>query len=106
METLKTLLICSAMVVGIVWVAVFICGLSDRLRGYQPPDFTEGEEYQLPPKQSRPWWQHVLLSPFYALLIVLMVMLSILLVPPLVVLGRATKLKAMFFRRGLRKLQS
>lgn len=101
METLKIVLFCSALVVGIVWIAVFICGFSDRLRGVPPPDFTEAEEEELPPKEPRPWWQHVLLSPFYALFIVFMVVLGIFLVPPLVVLGRVAKLKTLFFRRGL-----
>jgi hypothetical protein len=35
METFRTILICSAMVVGIAWTAVFFCALSENLRGYR-----------------------------------------------------------------------
>jgi hypothetical protein len=104
MATFKIVLLCSALVVGIVWVAVFLCGLRDRLQGVEPPDFIKGEEEELPPKEPRPWWQHVLRSPIYALLIVFMVVLGIFLVPPLAVLGGATKLKTFFFRRILRRI--
>lgn len=106
METFKSILIWCAIAIGLVWPAVFICALSDKLRGYQAVDFTEGDKYEPPPGKPMAWWQHVLLSPLYALFLLLMVVLVILFVPPLVVLGCASKLKALLFRRVFRRGQA
>ena len=65
MDTLKIGLIFFAVSVPIVWMAVFICVLSDQLRGYQAPANTEDIEDPLPTTVPKPWWKRVLLLPHY-----------------------------------------
>jgi hypothetical protein len=85
METFKTVLICLAMVIGIVWIAVFFCALSDKLRGYRPPDVPESEEQESPtPSVPVPWWKWLLRAPLICLFIPVAVVLGIIFLPMMV----------------------
>jgi hypothetical protein len=110
METFKTVLICSAMVVGIVWIAVFICALSDKLRGYRPPDFEESEEHEPPtPAAPVPWWKWLLRAPVICLFIPVAVVLGIIFLPMMVfefLWGWGARLRARIAGRPVQHIES
>lgn len=86
METFKTVLIDSAMFIGIVWIAVFVCGLSDKLRGHRPPDDPESEEQESPtPPVPEPWWVSLLRGPLIWLLFPPVVLVLLLIFLPMMV---------------------
>ena len=95
MQTWKVVLICTGMTVVVVWLAVLICALSDKLKGHRPPEFDEDEPAEQPTSQALryPWWRHALLSPFYALFILVTLLLGVLFLPMVLVewLWRETK---------------
>ena len=67
----KTILGVTAMVFGIVWLAVFICALSDRLRGVERIDPDEEDRADTTSDETTAGvsgWKRVLLAPFFALL--------------------------------------
>ena len=85
METFKIVLSCSAMVVGIVWIAVFICALSDKRRGYRPPDVPESEEQEpAAPPVPVPWWKWLLRAPLICLFIPVALVLGIIVLPMMI----------------------
>jgi hypothetical protein len=85
MEALKTTLLLSTFVIGIIWLAVFICALSDKLRGYQPPPCTCAEEQKSgTPKLPRTWRQHVVRAPLYLVFLLFAIVLGVLSLPMIV----------------------
>ena len=71
MKTIKITLGVTAMVFGVIWLAVFICALSDRLKGVERIDPDEEESPYIPSAEglsTTPRWKRVIFTPFLALL--------------------------------------
>ena len=79
----QAVLIAAGVGLVIVWIAVFICALSDKLRGYEPP-FTEPEDEAEPHLQQLSWWQRAIRAPLYFILALFAVVIGVVCLPMIV----------------------
>ena len=82
MATATDILVGTGTVVGIVWLAAFICALCDRLSGTDREDDTEDEKAV---GESVKWWswKGIVLLPIMPLVLLIMTAMAVLLAPPM-----------------------
>jgi hypothetical protein len=101
MEILEHALVIFAAMLAIVWPAVFVVVLIDKLRGTSMGSFFTGGRYHLP-KNLRPlsWQQHLIRLPLYCVIVPAFAMCLLFLLPPLYVIELPGRLRARFSGRG------
>jgi hypothetical protein len=97
MQTLKEALIGFCIMLGIVWLAIFVVVLLDRIRGRSVSHFFGSGRYHLPhlPQSSLPWWHWVRLL-LYCSVFLLFMWGCLLMVPPMFVIELSARLRARF----------
>ena len=75
MDTLKEAGIIFVGMLILAWAAVFVVVFIDKLRGRTPPRFFGGGHCHVPKPNPLVWWKHLLLSPIYCVLILLLALL-------------------------------
>ena len=95
MEILEHVLIILAMMPAIMWPAVFVVVLIDKLRGRSMPSFFGGGgRHHFLNRRPLAWWQHVLLSPVYLLGLAFIALLWLFFAPPMFIIELPARLKA------------
>lgn len=89
MEILEQVLIWFAAILGIGWLAVFVCVFVDHRRGTTLRFFSGGKSShglaRLPP---RAWWQNLILMPVACILLPIFGVCWLIIVPPMFVMEK------------------
>jgi hypothetical protein len=94
METLKQALTGVGILLGIVWLGVFVIALFGRIRGRSAVSFTVKDIRLLHcPQLPLPWWHWVRLL-FYCSAFLLFIWGCVLILPPMFVIELPARLKA------------
>ena len=105
MDIFEHTLIKVALMLGIIWPAVFVLVFLDRLRG-SSMSFFGGGRYHLP-KIWRPlsWQRHLIRLPYYCVCIPAFALCCLFIFPPLYMVELGTKLLARISGRAAKKAE-
>ena len=109
MTDVVTVFILAGLLLAIVWLAVFICALSDKLQGRKPNACDEQAAFEESPEPAprRTLWQHLMFLPLYVVVVPMLFLLGVCVAPPLMFLELVwhwgAKARARLFKRKVQE---